>query len=166
MSKGFLHFEEPDSSSLLVLSPLHLCWHFFNHRFVGHLLHTFSGGRSSPLQVLDCSLLPKLVQQSSPRLSSVRRWSVPKCGLATWRWKSSQRNKMLVITLEHGSGQSQPPGSYSTAKTLFEHWSTHHHSPIGIFLNSSKLCQTLAEPVIFLPWVEPDPNLELLGRNQ
>ena len=34
------------------------------------------------------------------------------------------------------------------------------------FLNSLKLCQTWAEPVIFLPWVEPDPNLELLGRNQ
>ena len=47
-------------------------------------------------------------------------------------------------------------------------WALVHSPPLTHwnFLNSSKLCQTLAEPVIFLPWVEPDPNLELLGRNQ
>ena len=55
-----------------------------NHLFIGDLLHTFFGRRSSLPQVLDCSLLSKLLQQCIQRLSSVRWGSVDLSPSAGW----------------------------------------------------------------------------------
>ena len=171
MLKGFLHFEEPDSSSLLVLSA------------------SSCADTSSTTASLVTSSTPSLAEGLLFRKS----WTVP-CSLNFFNSLVKDCHRLgggALICPQVRAGhltmiiqsKKQNVGDYlraylawiwakSAPWILFYSknalWALVHSPPLTHwnFLNLSKLCQTLAEPVIFLPWVEPDPNLELLGRNQ